>query len=378
MAELEVFFATNRNLLEESPKLVFGEEFNAQGPHVIRYGSALVEASGSAAKRRYKLKRARLAEELIPKTGDEEPQRKLGSVEILDKLRERMDGEQMDSLCLIHGYASDFETALLRGAELQDKWGAGRSLSVFVFSWPANGSTTPFLDYKSDRHDAQLSGIAIARAFLKLRGYLIDIGRERHCKQAIHLCAHSMGNWALRHALQAIREELDDRLPRLLDHVFLMAADEDNDAFEHDGKLRLLPDLAKAVHVYFSEDDKALVVSDVTKRNPDRLGATGPRVRSSLPRKLDLVDCRLVDVVPPAQLSAEEIGRYLSQHQYYRLRPEVIADVRQVLDGVQPGEIEGRRFVQEDRSFLIEPAAKAKGKSKTRRKNLVGKTGPRK
>lgn len=377
MAEIEVFYATNRNIEKEKPQPVFGEDFNVQGPHVVRFGSALVQASGRKDKRKYKLKSTHLAGEFIPTKAADEKKKKLGSLEILDKLRGRMDGDKMDSLCLLHGYAATFESALLRGAELQDKWSGERKLCVFVFSWPANGSTTPFLDYMSDRRDAQASGVAIARAFLKLRQYLIDIGREQHCQQAIHLCAHSMGNWALRHALQAIREELDDRLPRLLDHVFLMAADEDNDAFEHDAKLRLLPDLAKAVHVYFSEDDKALVISDVTKRNPDRLGATGPRVRANLPRKVDLVDCRLVDHVPPDELSLDEIGRSLSQHQYYRLRPEVIADVKQVLAGVQPSDIANRDFVPDDRSFVIRPAPKPKAKAK-RRRNLVGKTGPKK
>ena len=367
MPDIEVFYATNRNLLKEGAKPEFDEDFNPKGPHYIRFGSAVVSASGRKDKRRYKLKSIHLADEHIPTEPGDKKKKKLGSVEIFETLRKRMDGDKQDNLCLIHGYASDFENVLLRGAELQDKWGEDRDLCVFVFSWPANGSMTPFLDYHSDRRDAQASGVAIARTFLALRRFLIEAGREMHCEQSIHLCAHSMGNWALRHAVQALREELGDNLPRLLDHVFLMAADEDNDAFENDHKLRLLPELARAVHVYFSEDDKALVVSDRTKRNPDRLGATGPRLRSGLPRKLDLVDCRLVDVVPPGELSVDEISRYFSQHQYYRLRPEVVADVRQVLAGVQPSEIKGRAFVPEDMSYLIEAKPKrSRKKSKSR------------
>lgn len=366
MPDIEVFYATNRNALKEGAKPEFGEDFNAKGPHYIRFGSAIVRASGKRERRRYELKSIHLTKEHIPTAAEDERKRKLGSSEVFEALRKRMSGDKLDSLCLIHGYASDFENVLLRGAELHDKWGEDRDLCVFVFSWPANGSMTPFLDYHSDRRDAQASGVAIARTFLALRRFLIEVGRERHCEQAIHLCAHSMGNWALRHAVQALREELGDNLPRLLDHVFLMAADEDNDAFESDHKLRLLPELARAVHVYFSEDDKALVISDRTKKNPDRLGATGPRVRSGLPRKLDLVDCRLVDVVPPAELSVDEVSRYFSQHQYYRLRSEVIADVRQVLAGVQPSEIKGRSFVPEDMSYLIQPDTKPKPNKKAR------------
>ena len=367
MADIEVFFATNRDIDESGAEPEFGESFHAKGPHYVRYGTAKVEVSGPKSKRRYKLKKVKLAPEFIPEQVEQLDKKKLGSGEVFEALRKRMVGDKLDSLCLIHGYAADFETVVLRGAELQDKWSVDRPLCVFVFSWPANGSMTPFLDYHSDRRDAQASGVAIGRSFLALRRFLMEVGRDKHCEQSIHLVAHSMGNWALRHAVQAIREELNDQLPRLLDHVFLMAADEDNDAFEHDHKLGRLPDMAKAVHVYFSEDDKALVISDRTKRNPDRLGATGPRVRSNLPRKLDLVDCRKVDYVGPRELSGDEISRSLSQHQYYRLRPEVIADVRQVLAGKRPGEIDGRSYLEEDRSYLIEEKKKPKKPSRTRR-----------
>ena len=371
MPDIEVYFGSNRDVTEtrgKPPK--FGEGFNHKGPHYIRFGSVVVGTSGSRANRKYKIKKINLAEERIPTEQADESKRKLGSNEVFEKVRKRMASGKLDSLCLIHGYAADFETAMLRGAELADKWGQDRDLCVFVFSWPANDAVKPIIGYHDDRRDAQTSGVAIARTFLTLRRFLEEAGREQHCEQSIHLCAHSMGNWALRHAVQALREEesLAGRMPRLLDHVFLMAADEDNDAFEDDAKLGLLPDLAKAVHVYFSEDDKALVVSDTTKRNPDRLGATGPRVRSGLPRKIDLVDCHLVDVVKPAELSIDEISRYLSQHQYYRLRKEVIDDVRQVLAGVQPSEIKGRHYVPEDMSYLIQPKPKRRTRKKTTKK----------
>lgn len=371
MPDITVYYATNRNLIAARP-VTFGERFQEIGPHYIRYGSAVVATSGAQAKRTYKLKGISLAEEEIPSREEatrSDRKATLGSNEIFEEIREHMDCDGMDTLCLIHGYAADFETALLRGAELKDKWGAGRNMNIFVFSWPANGSVRPFTDYHDDRDDARASGVAIARSFLRLVDFLKELGQARHCEQSIHLVAHSMGNWALRHALQELRQKFGDRLPRLLDHVFLMAADEDNDAFEHAEKLALLPDLAKAVHVYFSEDDKALVISDLTKRNPDRLGATGPRTKDSLSHKINPIDCRQVDVVPPRRLSADEIARSLSQHQYYRLREEVIADVRQILAGKLPGEVTGRKYIPEDRAFLIKAKrAKATKRPRGRRK----------
>ncbi|MFQ5466994.1 MAG: alpha/beta hydrolase, partial [Kiloniellaceae bacterium] len=268
-----------------------------------------------------------------------------GSHRIYDELRAQMVGDKSDVICLIHGYAADIETALERGAELKDKYKVnGRTPHVFVFSWPADGEMKLLKSYFRDRDDAQASGVAIARAFLKLRAFLIQLKRENRCEQSLHLVAHSMGNYALRWALQGIRGELGDELPRLFDNVFLMAADEDDDAFEYDHKLRRLPEIARAVHVYFSPDDRALLVSDLTKRNPDRLGSDGPRVRDGLPRKVVLVDCRDVDVS----------DNDWTNHQYYRLNPRVVEDVNLVLKGTAPADMPTRIAVPEDRSWRID------------------------
>ena len=335
---IEIFFATNRNVLSEGDEPKFGNAFNPAGPHALRYGSAQVE------KRRgdYEVKSIYLAPENIPTEKGGTPL--LGSRTVYEELRSRMAADKIDVIGLIHGYASDIESALARAAELKDKYRVeGRKPHVFVFSWPSDGAMAPWLSYYSDRDDARASGLAIARGILKLRDFLIDLGRERHCEQSIHLVAHSMGNYALRHALQCVVSHLGRELPRFFDNVFLMAADEDDDAFEHDYKFRLLPELAKAVHVYFTPDDRALVISDVTKRNPDRLGSLGPRIRENVPRKLVLVDCRNVD----------RSEGDLSNHQYYRLRPEVVADVNHVLSGQSANEIPDRDYVPEDRSYRI-------------------------
>lgn len=341
---LEVYFATNRRVLAEGKRPKFGTRFNEKGPQELRYGSARVRKTKSG----YKVSSIYLAPEKIESpTDDKNP----GSGAIYEALRKRMMADTVDVICLIHGFAADIESALERGAELKDKYKvAGRTPHVFVFSWPADGTMIPLRSYFSDRDDARASGVAIARAFLKLRGFLKALERDQRCEQSIHLVAHSMGNYALRWALQGIRGELGDDLPRLFDNIFLMAPDEDNDAFEHDHKLRLLPELARGVHVYFSPDDRALLISDVTKRNPDRLGSDGPRVREGLPRKVILIDCRNVDV------SDDDV----TNHQYYRLHPQVVQDVNLVLKGLAPGEMPTRAYVAEDRSWRIEGKAKAR------------------
>ena len=74
-----------------------------------------------------------------------------------------------------------------------------------------------------------------------------------------------MGNYALRNALQALYSDVGGKLPRLFDTIFLVAADEDNDAFEQEGKLMRLPDMAQSVYVYLAANDAALSISDTTK-----------------------------------------------------------------------------------------------------------------
>jgi esterase/lipase superfamily enzyme len=153
-----------------------------------------------------------------------------------------------------------------------------------------------------------------------------------------------MGNFALRHALQQLRVMLDGaRLPRIVDNAFLMAADEDADALERDDKLGILGELARAIHVYHAKDDRALVVSDATKFNPDRLGEAGPRDWARARGRVFGIDCSDV---------SNTIFRH-GRHQYYRLVPEVIRDVRAVLAGEAADRIGARETVEPGRRFRI-------------------------
>ena len=157
----------------------------------------------------------------------------------------------------------------------------------------------------------------MARTMLRFFDYM---QRTRDpCRQRIHLVAHSMGNWALRHAVQAlVNSEPGRKIDTLFENAFLMAADEDDDAFEKDDKLKPLLKLARRIHVYHSNDDLSLVISDTTKFNPNRLGFEGPRNLSNIDERIIAIDCEAVDDTEFAQVN----------HQYYRRRPEVIADVQ--------------------------------------------------
>jgi esterase/lipase superfamily enzyme len=358
MARTLVHFATNREeLVTDGVVTGFGPALNPKSPLWLRYGTAEMAPPGRR-KDTYSLAALRVAPESIP-LGDPAAEPAVrGSDSVFDALRRRLIDNRADLVLLVHGYACTFENALSNAATLKDEWSSRAvPLETAVFAWPADGRTVPWLSYASDRDDARSSAKAIARALQRFLSYLADIShqvrtgkmpKEEMCRANIHLVAHSMGVYALRQALQAMISDLGGRpLPRVLKSIFLMAGDEDNDAFETDKKLARLPELAEEVNVYFARNDGALVISDVTKGNPDRLGATGPRTLTSLPQKVTLVDC--TEVSSTSSLTD-------ANHQYYRKRAEVLADIRQVLAGRAPEAVTGREWIPARNCFRIKAA----------------------
>lgn len=344
---ITAYYATNRNEIGTAAKPDFGPDFHARGPHYLRFGSAEV-APPARPGGDFKVTSNYLAPEKIPGINAKKGTKPVfGSREVFEELRKKMKADESDLLLLIHGFSSKFTDALERAAQLKHEYQvSGRPLEVAVFSWPSDGEVIPHISYHRDRDDAKASGPAITRAFFKLLEYFADLKTQEYCWRHLHLVAHSMGNYALRHAVQGIVSQFGGKtLPRVFQNVFLMAADEDHDALELDFKLSRLPELAEAVHVYYSAGDGALRISDLTKRNPDRLGSAGPRTLTDLPHKITLVDCRNVDETKPSLFDR--------RHQYYRKRPEVIADVRQVLAGLPADKILDRDYIAEKRSYRI-------------------------
>ena len=346
-SSIEVFFATNRSYDRDvAEPTEFGNRFHPDGAQFFRVGQAKVAAYSDDT---YEVREVHTQ----PEQGatDEDVDTELrGSDFLLPEIQHHAARDRRDVLIFIHGYAGTFEESLQRAAQLKKEYlvapngrGAGKEPMMFLFSWPANGRMVPFLSYRSDRQDAEQSGIAMARALMRLLDFLES--QPEPCEQRIHLVAHSMGNWALRHAIQGMRHLLvGSRLPKVFDQVFLMAADEDEDALEHVHKLALLTQLARTIHVYHSVDDRALTISDTTKNNPDRLGAAGPRTFSGLSTRITAVDCSRVDKTTIAH----------ANHQYYRLRKEVIRDVRAVLSGeTMLDAIPGRQVVEPGRRYRI-------------------------
>jgi esterase/lipase superfamily enzyme len=152
-----------------------------------------------------------------------------------------------------------------------------------------------------------------------------------------------MGNYVLRNGLQALRAKDEKALVRLFDQIILAAPDEDDDTFETPDKLALITRICRQVTVYFNPHDKALIISDKTKGNPDRLGSDGPRLIDLIPKKIVLVDCRIV----------RSVGDKLVDHSYYLNSAAMRTDLAGVLTSPPPDLFPNRVYVPDKRVYRI-------------------------
>ncbi|MEL6979907.1 MAG: alpha/beta hydrolase [Pseudomonadota bacterium] len=294
------------------------------------------------------------------KTGSEPV---LGSKELFSELQGRMRREKRDLLIYIHGFANTFKSAMERARQLQDYWGPvvdqsrplekvpedDRCITLAV-CWPSDGKVfsgfSPYAAYHDDRHDAELSGLAIARMFDAFQRHIATCDPAALCNQKIHLVAHSMGVFALTHAVRRLRR-IGAVQPRALifDTAFLMAGDDEDDVLSDKERLAPLTGLSRRIYAYHSLQDLAVWKAASVIGGP-RIGYRGPRDFNTLPDNVISVDC--------SRVSRSDRGEEAA-HQYYRTRAEVLRDVQQVLAEVPDAEIQGRRAdPTRPRRFLIE------------------------
>ena len=361
----QIYFASNRDVLHEtsSKGALFGPRFNAAGPQIFRVGKAEVTLAGTDPKDdgAWSVGQSSLYPETLAATDDKT---KLGSASLFEDLRQILKGNDRDVIVYLHGFANTFENSLQRAAALEQLYSSARQqVMVVLFSWPSNGQVQPAWNYFSDREDAEASGLAMGRALKRLVEFLTDLRSDdealvlaarqrgevpdkaqlRQCSRRLHLVAHSMGNWALRGAVQKFLQLNGGTPRRVFDCAFLMAADEDNDALQLPLKLQPLDALANRVFVYHAANDIVLTTSDKTKGMPDRLGSDGPQSLDQVSERVMAVDCRLV-----ADTRLED-GR----HQYYRLRDEVITDIQATLCDDPQESRPGRQEKRPGRAWLL-------------------------
>jgi esterase/lipase superfamily enzyme len=338
MPKIRVFYATNRRPIAIEPATDpvyadgtrFGSDLSSSDGKALRFGEAevMVPRAGEG-----KLLRVDVAPENLT-AGEEGGRLLLGSAKVYDELRGIAQTASKHILVVIHGYANDFEGGLIGAAEIAERTGRD---AVFAFCWPAKDAASG-LNYWGAREWARDSGEAIGRAFGILLRFLKTVNAEDRCDRKVDLVAHSMGNYALRGAVQFMRRELEHPdAVSLIDDLVLVAADDDNDTLARDNieGIALLVPKVRCVTVYYSRLDYVLQWSDKVKMNPDRLGQTGPRSMAETDDRvfaIDVSDC-VVDA-----------GDGWLDHWYHRRSPAVMRDLKALLDyeGPDPGSLPRR------------------------------------
>jgi esterase/lipase superfamily enzyme len=338
-----IYFATNR-LPIGNPVTGFADELSSVDGLNIRFGRATFDP----ATRAVGLDVA--AEQLHGSETRSEPL--LGSRQILDEILRLPPG---DIVFLVHGFANTFESSLEGAAEISK--GLGRT--VFLFAWASAGSLGA---YPLDRDRAIPSGQALGRVFRIFLGWLRRLREDGHdCRRPIHLVAHSMGNYVLRHAVQALVASLNGgQIPLVLDQVILAAADEDADAFERVDKLLPLASAARAISVYHTETDGGLTVSDQYKGNPLRLGHRGPANMNIIRDNIFAIDVTATVSKTEGLPDNDPIN-----HWFIRRTPSVVADANAVLAHTDQFEIGNRTEVAGTlRRFALLKAKARRGRNR--------------
>jgi esterase/lipase superfamily enzyme len=364
MTALRLFYATNRNHQGNDRWRPdgYGKKFSDDGIENLRFGRVTVEADeakmakflsadrGAIGKGdgegliKYLAKCAESADiiayrEKLSRTVAESQQDdvKLGSQAAFAELQAIMR-KSTDVLLYIHGFNVSWTDAVGSALSLQEMLNRcperdqTQQVQVVLFTWPSDGMALPFVSYKSDRAEAAGSGNAVGRGILKVRDFLASLRRQEEelCKQDMHLLCHSMGNYLLQNAVTRCDAFTPgNALPRLFEHIFLCSPDVDDTVLEPGQPLGRLHELARSVSVYHNRGDAALVVSDFTKGNPDRLGSNGPARPNLVHNKVHEIDCT-------------PIVKGLVEHSYY-LVGNVNADIRMSIDGVPHDDARRRR-----------------------------------
>ncbi|MDD2739824.1 MAG: alpha/beta hydrolase [Methylomonas lenta] len=266
---------------------------------------------------------------------------KLGSKAMFADIMKDMENHS-DILIYIHGFNVSWCDAVGSALALQlmlqqsPQRDTKQQVKVVLFSWPSDGMALPWVSYKSDRSEAEGSGAAVGRGFLKLRDFLADLrdrakkGGKTLCGQDIHLLCHSMGNYMLQSALARVTDFTPgNSLPRMFEQVFLCAADVDDNALEAGQGLEKVDQIARNVSIYHNKEDTAMVISDYSKGNPERLGGTGAAHPALLHNKVQQIDCT-------------PIVHGIVEHSYY-LSGKVIADIRASIDGWEQNDVRRER-----------------------------------
>ncbi len=219
-----------------------------------------------------------------------------------------VDESRNEAFVYVHGYATSFEDAARRAAQVAYDLDLDVQLGgiPMLFSWPSRGKAGAYI---SDMDAADDSTVALNQ--------FLDLVRSSTSVRKVHLIAHSMGN-------RVVTEALGERVlagdqQRLFDELVLAAPDVSARRFkEH--FLNVLPQLASRTTLYVADDDVALYVSRSIREQEPRAG----QVASGL---LD------VEIAGFDAINASSLTRDFLAHSYYANNDSMLSDIYCLLRG---------------------------------------------
>lgn len=211
--------------------------------------------------------------------------------------------DQKHVTLFIHGYNNNWSEAVHRYNDVAAQLFDGpRSLGELIsFDWPSKGS---LLGYLPDRAEARKTADDLANVLSELYDWMSDRQADaakdvkNACRARTSVIAHSMGNYALEYAMNAVWTRKNrPLLVSLMQEVIMIAADVDNDLFRSGesvahGDGEGLANLSYRITALYTGRDGVLGASAGLKHfGKRRLGRAGLDKTCPVPDNVWDVDC---------------------------------------------------------------------------------------
>jgi len=203
----------------------------------------------------------------------------------------------------IHGYNNNWSEAVQRYDQIAGQLfdGANSLGELISFDWPSKGS---LLGYLPDRAEARKTGDDLTTVLSTLYDWMAaqqiaaTVSLDKACRAKTSIIAHSMGNYALEYATNAVWTRKNrPLLVSLLQEVIMVAADVDNDIFRNGenvshGDGEGLANLSYRITALYTGRDNVLGASAGLKHfGKRRLGRAGLDRTYPVPDNVWDVDC---------------------------------------------------------------------------------------
>jgi esterase/lipase superfamily enzyme len=203
----------------------------------------------------------------------------------------------------IHGYNNSWSEAVHRYDDIAAQLFDGpKALGELIsFDWPSKGS---LLGYLPDLAEARKTGDDLTEVLSTLYDWMsaqqiaATVNLDNACRAKTSIIAHSMGNYALEYAMNAVWTRKNrPLLVSLMQEVIMVAADVDNDIFRNGenvshGDGEGLANLSYRITALYTGRDNVLGASAGLKHfGKRRLGRTGLDRTYPVPDNVWDIDC---------------------------------------------------------------------------------------